>query len=135
MRILLLEDDLNRVDEFNKRIKELKDRNSYSIREFELIHFADAEPCINFLKEGNVVNIILLDHDLGGRVYVDINDKNTGSEVARWLNANYDFDIINTRVITHTLYEEGAENIKLLIPRTIYIPFLWQKNIFHSVIK
>ena len=33
-------------------------------------------------------NVVHLDHDLGGEVYVDSNRKDTGAEVVRWILAN-----------------------------------------------
>lgn len=137
MKILLLEDDMNRVEQFQKRIREIQEKFVHENRNFELIHFEDAESCINELKKGTKFHLILLDHDLGGKVYVSIDDKNTGSEVARWLSSNYNFhnEDFDTAVITHTLNIPGAENIKSLIPGTIHVPFIWQERVFHDTIK
>lgn len=135
MKILLLEDDKNRINEFYKRVAELNERNIHKEEPFELVHFADAEPCIAELDKGSLFHLILLDHDLGGKVYVDVADKNTGSEVARWLSVYYDFKTIRTVVLTHTLNRPGAENIIALIPDAIHVPFVWQKEIFHKIIK
>ena len=135
MKILLLEDDKNRINEFQKRVAELSERNIHKEEPFELIHFEDVEPCIEELEKGSLFHLILLDHDLGGKVYVDVVDKNTGSEVARWLSVHYDFKTLRTVVLTHTLNGPGAENIISLIPDAVHVPFVWQKEIFHNTIK
>jgi hypothetical protein len=135
MKILLLEDDLHRIEQFKKRVDELNERNTHKEEPFELIHFEDAEPCIAELNKGSLFHLILLDHDLGGKVYVDAAENNTGSEVARWLNAHYDFKTLRTVVLTHTLNGPGAENIITLIPDAIHVPFVWQEKIFHTTIK
>ena len=135
MKILLLEDDYNRVEQFQKRVVELNERNTHKEEPFELIHFEDAEHCVAELEKGSLFHLILLDHDLGGKVYVDTADTNTGSEVARWLNKFYDFKTFKTVVLTHTLNGPGAQNIIALIPNAVHIPFIWQKEIFHNTIK
>lgn len=135
MKILLLEDDMNRVEQFRKRVDELSEQNTHKEEPFELIHFEDAESCITELKKGSLFHLILLDHDLGGEIYVDTAKKNTGSEVARWLTLNYDFKTLNTIVLTHTLNQPAAQHIMALIPGAVYVPFIWQKEKFHKIIK
>ena len=129
MRILLLEDDYNRVEQFRKRVDELNERNTH-LPKTELVHVETAEHCILTLQGTGEFHLILLDHDLGGEVYVDINRPDTGSEVARWLNKNKK----NANVITHTLNKEGSENILSLVPNSIYVPGLWQQELFHKTI-
>jgi CheY-like chemotaxis protein len=81
----------------------------------------------------NQFDLILLDHDLGGEVYVDINRDDTGSGAARWIKQN--LGETHPIVITHTLNQAGADNILLLIDGSIHVPFLWGKEVFHQVIK
>ena len=47
----------------------------------------DADSCIEQLK-GQAWDQVFLDHDLGGTIYQDMNDKNSGSEVVRWIVEN-----------------------------------------------
>lgn len=44
----------------------------------------DAKSCIAELKKQDW-DEVFLDHDLGGTTYQDANDKNSGSEVVRWI--------------------------------------------------
>lgn len=135
MKILLLEDDYNRVEQFRKRLDELNERNTHMQEKIEMFHFEDAQSCIDNLEKGYTYNLMLLDHDLGGRVYVEFADPNTGSHVARWLNKNYNFSENKTSVITHTLNSPGAENIRGLVPNAVHIPFVWMKSLFHQIVK
>lgn len=47
----------------------------------------DAESCIAELKKQDW-DQVFLDHDLGGTTYQDMSDKNSGSEVVRWVVEN-----------------------------------------------
>lgn len=47
----------------------------------------DAESCIAELKKQDW-DEVFLDHDLGGTIYQDASDKNSGSEVVRWIVEN-----------------------------------------------
>jgi len=130
MKILLLEDDYNRVEQFRKRVDELNERN---IAKSELVHVETAKDCIEKL-ENDTFNLILLDHDLGGEVYVDTNSDNTGSEVARWINKNPE-KMNGVFIITHTFNPAGAKNIVDLIPNCLYVPAIWTKDKFHQIVK
>lgn len=130
MKILLLEDDLNRVEQFNYRVVELNERNHVKC---ELVHIETAKECIELL-EADKFDLILLDHDLGGEVYVDTNNTNTGSEVARWINKNPE-KMNGVSIITHTFNPAGAKNIVDLIPSCIYVPAIWTKDRFHQIVK
>lgn len=135
MRIIILEDDANRMVEFNERINELKIMSGDII---ELVHVDTAEECISKLEEAYYIKErfdgIFLDHDLGGDVNVDVKNKNTGSEVARWISENK-IKIMGSQVLTHTLNPAGAENIKSLVSGCEHFPFLWMKSRFHNIIK
>jgi CheY-like chemotaxis protein len=136
MKILLLEDDYERVEHFRKRVDELNERNNVKC---ELVHVETADNCIKELENvqdnpGERFHVILLDHDLGGEIYVDINNKNTGSEVARWINKN-PTKTNSAFVITHTFNPAGAKNITGLLPECLYIPAIWMKDKFHKIIQ
>lgn len=74
VKILILEDDPNRVDIFRAT---LGDRHSLAFAETA----AAAIAAIN----STPFDVIFLDHDLGGQTYVAESDENTGSEVVRHL--------------------------------------------------
>ena len=57
-------------------------------------------------------DLLMLDHDLDGRVYVDSHDPTTGYQVAKFIVSNkIEFD----RCILHSLNEEGARNMGRLL--------------------
>jgi len=59
-------------------------------------------------------DIVLLDHDLGGRVMVNGEDPNTGSEFCRWLPV-FPKSHVPTRIVIHSYNSTGAENMKALL--------------------
>ena len=73
MKILILEDDLNRIETFKVKLG----------LQHELTFVDTAEAAIEELHEK--FDVVFLDHDLGGEQMVDTADENTGSEVVRWL--------------------------------------------------
>ena len=131
MKILLLEDDYNRVEMFQKRVTELNERNTHR-EPYEIVHAETVEQFKSAMQSSEF-NLILLDHDLGGEIYVDINRDDTGSGAARWIKQTY--GDIHPTVLTHTLNQTGADNILELIKGSIHIPFLWMKEVFHAAIK
>jgi len=81
--------------------------------------------------------LIFLDHDLGGRQYVDSQDKNTGYEFLRYILGYHDFS--QTSWVIHSHNPGGAKNmenflIKNVAANTInIIPFsnlieMWDSN-------
>jgi len=93
MRIFILEDDENRVVTFKNKL-----------HDHDLVIVDNAEDAIRELQAGDF-DAIFLDHDLGGETYVDTNNKNTGSEVVRWMCAAYMPTPVaaNTAMIIHSL--------------------------------
>ena len=95
MRIVSIEDDENRVRKFKS--------------EFighDYVNYYDAKSGIEGLK--GQISILLLDHDLGGMIMVDTADKNTGSEVVRYMQKNA-VDVDN--IIVHSLNEPAAQSM------------------------
>lgn len=58
-------------------------------------------------------DIIYLDHDLDGHVFVPSEEPNTGWQLARWIAEN---NIPYKEVITHTFNENGAKKILEVLP-------------------
>jgi len=82
-----------------------------------------ADDCIWQLKH-NEYDIVFLDHDLGGKIYVNSRDKDCGMEVVRWLakrNIN-----LNT-IIVHSLNSSAAtlmtEKLRKANYNVSYVPF------------
>lgn len=73
-------------------------------------HFAEnAFEAIALLATGDEFDEVWLDHDLGGQVYVDSNEPNTGAAVVRWIVANKPKV---TRFFVHTLnYAAGCRMV------------------------
>jgi len=112
LKVLILEDNAERVKQFNKNIAPCH----------TVIVTDDALQCIEFLKS-DMFDVLFLDHDLGGEIYVDINEENTGSTVARWLSENP--SRIPESVYLHSLNEYGRKNMQYYIPNSIQLPFAW----------
>lgn len=80
MRIFILEDDKERIKTFKRKLIG-----------HEVVLAETAQQAINILgtrkdaDNESLFDLIFLDHDLGGKQYVDSFDKNTGSEVVRWM--------------------------------------------------
>lgn len=73
--IIILEDDENRIKKFRELFPSSLIVNS-------------ANECINLLMTEKEISLLMLDHDLGGEIYVDTDYFNTGSEVVRWIERN-----------------------------------------------
>jgi len=66
-------------------------------------------------------DLIFLDHDLGGDVYVDSEEKNTGNQFAKWLCQSK--SLKDTPIIIHSLNYYGVQNMKRFLPKALEIPF------------
>lgn len=77
-RVLFLDDDMRRTDEFRYRMRSAK---------CELVTVTTSLECIERLGERGY-DLVLLDHDLGGETFVDSDREDCGMEVVRWLKAN-----------------------------------------------
>ena len=110
MNILILEDDPTRVVSFEKWFK--KD---------ELTITDSSDKAISLLEKIKY-DIIMLDHDLGGRHYVDSKEYDTGFRVAAAIPASINKE---TRVIIHSHNPVGAQNMKNILnsPNAIVLPF------------
>lgn len=115
LKILILEDDMNRIETFGKYL---------SVNEFDMTFVVTAAEAIAHLEEDEF-DVVFLDHDLGGEVYVDTADKNTGSEVVRWLTRP---PLLRPPVmIVHSMNTPAAQSMELALADDGYtvhrIPF------------
>lgn len=98
---------------------------------------ATSAECINKLTNA-VWDIVFLDHDLGGEIFVDSNREDTGMEVARWLSVNKK-EI--GQIIVHSHNPAGAANMSSLLKasgyNTLEVPFSWFRSdgIFEQLAK
>jgi CheY-like chemotaxis protein len=96
MKILILEDDPQRVYVFYGMLAE-----------HDLVVVNSANEAITLINDYKF-NRIFLDHDLGGKVYVDSDEENTGYQVAKILpNSNND----STTVVVHSWNKKGVTNM------------------------
>ncbi|GAH43886.1 unnamed protein product [marine sediment metagenome] len=113
MNILILEDDENRNALFRKNLAPLS------------IEIRDDVKELKTLLLNKKWDVLFLDHDLGGEVFVDSNREDTGSEVARWLNENP--ERLPNMIFIHTMNPDGQINMKKLLPSAFVLPFAWTK--------
>jgi len=118
--IFILEDDLNRIEWFRKKLGR---DNSLTFCDNVL----DAKLAIKM----KLYSVVFLDHDLGGKQMVDSEDSNTGYQFAKFLREeNIHFD----QIFIHTLNPAGRENIYNLVqglaPVIQKIPFTLLINSF-----
>ncbi len=137
MKILILEDDgqeVKRIPQFQQRILELNMKlQDAGLETATMTHVETAKECIDLLNQERF-DLVFLDHDLGGQVYVNTNREDTGSEVARWISSNSD-KMKNVQVIIHSFNVVGAKYMTELIPGSVYVPGIWAKDVFHNIIK
>ena len=110
-RVLILEDDDTRIKCFMQNLIGC-----------QIMIVKEAIHAINYLNN-ETWDLLFLDHDLGGEQMVDSNNKNTGSEVARWLNEN---PIKKPpAIILHSFNPVGRLNMKKLLPESFVAPGIW----------
>lgn len=104
LKILILEDDQNRIDTFRTKLS----RHTL----FFVSTAADAIAWIRSEAEaGAAFDVIFLDHDLGGEAFVNTNNKNTGSEVVRWLTS-YQGVLEQPYIIIHSMNHPAAASMQ-----------------------
>lgn len=108
MKVLILEDDPNRIGIFKKKL-----------HEHDLYFFtnvADAKDAtINF----GPFDYYFLDHDLDGQVFVNSKEMNTGYRFAEFLAEVK----VTGEIIVHSMNPAGAQNIKGVLPQAKIVPF------------
>lgn len=113
IKILILEDNPERQEEFKKN---LVGHN---------VEIVDSSKIAIDKLKSEKWQLLFLDHDLGGQVYVESGD-NTGYEVAKFLEENKHH--MPSNIVVHSLNPVGAKNIIDALPNAIHIPFVWTKD-------
>lgn len=111
MTIFLLEDNHARIVTFKKLL-------SKKFPEAELTIAIEASQAKRLLSNSHW-DVIFLDHDLGGKVFVDSSESNTGYQVAKYIKES---NISYGQIITHTQNSVGGENIVNLL-KCEHVPF------------
>ena len=122
-KVLVLEDDSRRIFKFRQRFLESG---------IVPVFVDTAKDCIEYLGKEKF-NCIFLDHDLGGEIYVDVNNVNTGSAVARWMNSNENLNS-DTIAVIHSFNPAGAKYMNRLIKNSVIVPAVWEKDIFEKTV-
>jgi hypothetical protein len=92
--IIILEDDDNRIEKFvslfpsAQIVKTAKECIEILDRQVGARDDAPTEQYARSNKGNKPCDLLMLDHDLSGEIYVDTNYPNTGSEVVRWIEEN-----------------------------------------------
>lgn len=113
MKVLFLDDDPN--------------RRRYARGFFaghELSEAETAEQAINLLKKYSPYDLVMLDHDLGGRTFVP-SDEVSGFHVAQFI-AGMDESLLPKEVLVHSYNFAGADRMVKVLRGTVpveYRPF------------
>ena len=108
MKILIVEDNQDRINQFEKIL---------AGQELTIVKTA-AEGKELVMK--HKYDLIMLDHDLGDRVFVNSEDENTGYQVAKAICESQNK---STHIVVHSWNPEGVKNIMSLQLQTFYHPF------------
>jgi CheY-like chemotaxis protein len=109
-KVFILEDDPQRIKIFKIKLSQ-----------HELFFTEEVEEGKEIFENLGPFDYIFLDHDLGGEIYVDSNEKNTGYQFAKYL---HDKDLTNTQVIVHSMNYQGAKNICAILKTAQYHPWI-----------
>ena len=107
MDILILEDSSARCELFKKYLKEHN------------LFFCDNVDDAKILIDNQKFDMIFLDHDLEGQIYVNSNYENTGYQVAKYIASKN----IESQIIIHTMNYSGARNMRSVLPKAKCISF------------
>lgn len=127
--ILIFDDDKNRHNKFTSNILNLKEKVNKPILD---VHVYDVKECIDILKK-KTFSHLFFDHDLSGKIFVSPEEKDTGSEVARWLKDNPENKNNKAVIYLHSLNPEGVAYMKKLLPQAKEAPFAWEECFFNSL--
>lgn len=115
MKIFILDDMVDRQQFLSYAMFKLHGDDAHCM-------IADSfDTAIRVFKEHKEFDIMFLDHDLGGKVYVSSNDPNTGYQVAKYMVEN---NITSKEIIVHSLNPAGVQNMLAVLPKhAIYVPY------------
>lgn len=116
MNVLILEDDLLRVKQFERNWSQ------------HTLTFTDkVDECITLLKN-NKYDIVSLDHDLGGQQMISSwGPEETGYLVAAFLEHNPMYQ--PTHIFLHSANPVGVANMQKALPRAHVTPVSWTKEL------
>jgi response regulator of citrate/malate metabolism len=99
MKVFILEDDPNRM----KTLRGV-------LISHEIVWSDTVDKAKELFDKEKPFDLILLDHDLGGEIFVDSELPNTGFQFVKFLAENKEA-INNAQIILHTMNRPGAERM------------------------
>lgn len=108
MRIFILEDSDERIKFFKKQ---LLGENLFIAKTVEKGKIE--------LSKHEHWDMIFLDHDLDGAIFIDSNKPNTGYQLAKYIKKNNTY----SNIILHTMNPNGSKNMKAILKNAKIIPF------------
>jgi DNA-binding NarL/FixJ family response regulator len=126
LRIFILEDDPFRTEYMIGYLDKAFNKPN-------IVLSSDAEAAKKELAK-ELFDLVCLDHDLGGQVFVDSSEKNTGYQVAKYIKEN---NIKYKVCMIHSLNFMGAMRMKSVLPGAEYLPVTsWNveslKNLYNA---
>lgn len=98
MKVFILEDNKNRMKQFNK-----------ALHKHTILHADTVEKAIKILEENDEIIILFLDHDLDDRIMVPSSNANTGYALAKYINKS---GKVYPQIIIHSMNIIGAKNME-----------------------
>lgn len=114
--IFILEDNLHRIDLFSAKLKD-----KFNLKIFMDVYTA-IEGIDELIESGKTVEMMFLDHDLGGLEFVNSEDENTGFQFAQYIKKNGYISYIK-EIVIHSMNSTGAERMKQVLPMATCLPF------------
>ena len=111
-RILILEDDEIRTDLFQKLLVNA-----------DVEIYTDVNEAIENYGTSGDYDLLLLDHDLGGEVFVSSAHENTGAAFCRWLTGTVAETSELPTIVIHSHNPVGAMVMNGYIPHAVQLPF------------
>ena len=108
MKVLILEDDPNRIKTFKNKLKE-----------HDLYFFTNVSDAKDAVAAFGPFDYYFLDHDLDGQIFVDSKEMNTGYRFAEFLAESN----VTGEIVVHSMNPAGAQNIKGVLPQAQLVPF------------
>lgn len=115
-KILILEDSPDRIIKF-------KNMFSQNSKNFIHVDYVDTAKDAISLLEKYKYDLIFLDHDLGGKIFVNSDEENTGNTVIKQIPYTKN---LSTKIIVHS-HNPGGVNRMLSIKEldSVWIPFYY----------
>lgn len=112
MRVFVLEDDPGRHRGFREALYE-SNADLTIVEDVKTAKAAFVPP----------YDIICLDHDLGGEIFVDSSEENTGFQFVRWLCMDAAPDMRTTPIFVHSYNPEGASRMYRMLLSSGYTAY------------